>query len=234
MLLSKPLVRIMVTSLIVITMSGAYANISMSCDDPKREWWQDCCLGCSMLWYWPAIVTACVTACTIAYLAAKCADPEYRQPSYIPRFDPETILHNLGDFVLLRAGRYDCASEDFLLGQGDVTSVQFYVVDFGDYPQGGCWEDAPWVLIGNGAFDGTSMWTVNWQTPSSLPVSGYALRVDFNDYIEGLVQGIGAAGVRTPDGAAPSLTRWSLIIMLMLLAGIATWVVLKRKRVAPA
>jgi hypothetical protein len=35
-------------------------------------------------------------------------------------------------------------------------------------------------------------------------------------------------------GDGPSLSQWGLIILLVVLAGIATWVVLKRRRIVTA
>ena len=40
--------------------------------------------------------------------------------------------------------------------------------------------------------------------------------------------------VRCCPPPEPSLTQWGLIILLVVLAGIATWVVLKRRRVVTA
>lgn len=37
-----------------------------------------------------------------------------------------------------------------------------------------------------------------------------------------------------PHYAGPSLSQWGIVILLLSLAGIATWVVLKTRRVAPA
>ena len=43
---------------------------------------------------------------------------------------------------------------------------------------------------------------------------------------------LSVAAVRTGEG--PSLTQWGLIILLVILAGIATWVVLKKRRIVTA
>jgi len=234
MTLIKRLQSTLIICLIAIILFELSGEKVMACKNPEREAWHICCAACGLLAFWPAAVVGCIAGCTIGYLTTKCGGPltKSSQSTYQPRFNPETILYNHGDVVLLRAGRYDCQTSQFLSGIGNVPRVEFYVVDFTNYSESDCWESVSWQLIGEGSFDETSsMWYINWPT-SFFPTSkGFALRVVFYDSAEGPLDGVGAAGVREVVPAIPSLTEWGRIGLVIALLATTTWVFFWRRKV---